>query len=41
MRQNLLKTLTAVEENLVQTKVKSTEGLLNFPTMPDEQLITL
>ncbi|HXK01636.1 MAG TPA: glycosyl hydrolase [Verrucomicrobiae bacterium] len=38
---DLLKKLTAVEESLVQTKVKSTEGVLNFPTMPDEQLISL
>jgi photosystem II stability/assembly factor-like uncharacterized protein len=41
LAEDLVKKLTAVEENLVQTKVRSTEGLLNFPTMPDEQLITL
>jgi photosystem II stability/assembly factor-like uncharacterized protein len=41
LAEDLLKKLTVLEENLVQTKVKSTEGLLNFPTMPDEQLISL
>jgi len=41
LAEDLLKKLTGVEESLVQTKVKSTEGLLNFPTMLDEQLITL
>ena len=39
--EELIKKLTSIEEQIVQTKVKSTEGLLNFPTMPDEQLITL
>jgi photosystem II stability/assembly factor-like uncharacterized protein len=39
--EDLIKKLTAMEEQLVQTKVKSTEGDLNFPTMLDEQLIYL
>ena len=39
--EELIKKLTAVEEQLVQTQVKSTEGDLNFPTMLDEQLIYL
>jgi hypothetical protein len=39
--EELIRKLTAIEEQIVQTKVKSTEGVLNFPTMPDEQLITL
>ena len=39
--EELIKKLTAVEEQLVQTKVKSTEGDLNFPTMIDEQMIYL
>jgi hypothetical protein len=39
--EDLVKKLTAMEELLVQTKVKSTEGDLNFPTMIDEQLIYL
>jgi hypothetical protein len=39
--EELVKKLTAVEEQLVQTKVKSTEGDLNFPTMLDEQLTYL
>jgi hypothetical protein len=39
--EDLVKKLTAMEELLVQTKVKSTEGDLNFPTMLDEQLIFL
>jgi photosystem II stability/assembly factor-like uncharacterized protein len=39
--EELIKKLTAVEEQLVQVKVKSTEGDLNFPTMLDEQLIYL
>jgi len=39
--EELIRKLTAIEEQIVQTKVKSTEGLLNFPTMPDEQFITL
>ena len=39
--EELIKKLTAVEEQLVQTKVKSTEGDLNFPTMLDEQLTYL
>ncbi len=38
---DLLRKLTAVEEQLVQTKIKSTEGDLNFPTMLDEQLTYL
>ena len=38
---DLIKKLTAVEEQLVQVKVKSTEGDLNFPTMLDEQLSAL
>ena len=33
-----MKKLTTLEEQLVQTKIKSTEGDLNFPTMLDEQL---
>jgi photosystem II stability/assembly factor-like uncharacterized protein len=37
----LVKKLTALEEQLVQTKIKSTEGDLNFPTMLDEQLTYL
>jgi hypothetical protein len=37
----LSKKLTALEEQMVQTKVKSTGGDLNFPTMLDEQLIYL
>jgi photosystem II stability/assembly factor-like uncharacterized protein len=36
--EELIKKLTAIEEALVQTKTKSTEGDLNFPTMLDEQL---
>jgi len=39
--EDLIRKLTGIEEQLVQTKVKSTEGTLNFPTMPDEQMITL
>src|SRR5581483_11178488 len=39
--EDLIKKLTELEEQLVQTKVKSTEGDLNFPTMLDEQLTYL
>lgn len=39
--EDLIKKLTAIEEALIQTKVKSTEGDLNYPTMLDEQLIFL
>ncbi len=39
--EDLMKKLTALEEQLVQTKTKSTEGDLNFPTMLDEQLTYL
>ncbi len=39
--EELLKKLSVLEERLVQTQVKSTEGDLNFPTMVDEQLIYL
>jgi hypothetical protein len=39
--EELVKKLTALEEQLVQTKIKSTEGDLNFPTMLDEQLTYL
>ena len=38
---DLIGKLTAVEEALVQTKIRSTEGDLNFPTMLDEQLTFL
>ena len=37
----LLKKMTAVEEKIIQTKMKSTEGDLRYPTMIDEQLIYL
>lgn len=37
----LIAKLTAIEEQLVQTKVRSTEGDLNFPTMVDEQMTYL
>ena len=37
----LLKKMTAVEEKIIQTKMKSTEGDLRYPTMIDEQLIAL
>jgi photosystem II stability/assembly factor-like uncharacterized protein len=39
--QALIAKLTSLEEKLIQTKMKSTEGDLNFPTMLDEQLISL
>jgi len=39
--EDLLKKLSAVEEKLIQTKMKSTEGDLRYPTMIDEQLIFL
>jgi photosystem II stability/assembly factor-like uncharacterized protein len=38
---DLLKKLSAVEEKIIQTKMKSTEGDLRYPTMIDEQLIYL
>jgi hypothetical protein len=38
---DLIAKLGALEEQLVQTKTKSTEGDLNFPTMLDEQLTYL
>jgi len=38
---DLIAKLGALEEQLVQTKIKSTEGDLNFPTMLDEQLTYL
>jgi hypothetical protein len=37
----LLKKISAVEEKIIQTKMKSTEGDLRYPTMIDEQLIFL
>jgi photosystem II stability/assembly factor-like uncharacterized protein len=37
----LIKKITAVEEKIIQTKMKSTEGDLRYPTMLDEQLIYL
>ena len=37
----LLKKISAVEEKIIQTKMKSTEGDLRYPTMLDEQLIFL
>jgi hypothetical protein len=37
----LLQKMTAVEEKIIQTKMKSTEGDLRYPTMIDEQLIYL
>jgi photosystem II stability/assembly factor-like uncharacterized protein len=37
----LLKKISAVEEKIIQTKMKSTEGDLRYPTMIDEQLIYL
>ena len=37
----LVKKLTALEDQVIQTKIKSTEGDLNFPTMLDEQLTAL
>jgi hypothetical protein len=37
----LTKKMTAVEEKIIQTKMKSTEGDLRYPTMIDEQLIYL
>ncbi|MBZ5640979.1 MAG: hypothetical protein LAO51_19750, partial [Acidobacteriia bacterium] len=37
----ITKSLTAVEEQLVQVKMKSTEGNLRFPSMLNEQLDTL
>jgi hypothetical protein len=37
----LVKKMTAVEEKIIQTKMKSTEGDLRYPTMIDEQLIAL
>ncbi len=39
--EDLARKLTAIEDQLVQTKIKSTEGDLNFPTMIDEQLAFL
>ena len=38
---DLLKKIAAVEEKMIQTKMKSTEGDLRYPTMIDEQLIFL
>jgi photosystem II stability/assembly factor-like uncharacterized protein len=37
----LLKKITAVEDKIIQSKMKSTEGDLRYPTMLDEQLISL
>jgi hypothetical protein len=37
----LLKKIGEVEENVIQTHMKSTEGDLRYPTMIDEQLISL
>jgi hypothetical protein len=37
----LLQKIAAVEEKIIQTKMKSTEGDLRYPTMIDEQLIGL
>ena len=37
----LLKKIGAVEEKHIQTRMKSTEGDLRYPTMIDEQLIYL
>jgi photosystem II stability/assembly factor-like uncharacterized protein len=37
----LLKKMAAVEEKIIQSKMKSTEGDLRYPTMIDEQLIYL
>ena len=37
----LLKKMTAVEDKIIQSKMKSTEGDLRYPTMIDEQLIYL
>jgi hypothetical protein len=37
----LLKRITAVEDKIIQSKMKSTEGDLRYPTMIDEQLIYL
>ena len=37
----LLKKIGALEEKIIQTKMKSTEGDLRFPAMLDEQLIWL
>ena len=38
---SLLKKIAAVEEKVMQVKMKSTEGDLRYPTMIDEQLIYL
>jgi photosystem II stability/assembly factor-like uncharacterized protein len=38
---DLLKKIAAVEEKVIQVKMKSTEGDLRYPTMIDEQLIYL
>jgi hypothetical protein len=38
---DLLKKIAAVEEKMIQVKMKSTEGDLRYPTMMDEQLIYL
>ena len=38
---DLLKKIGAVEDKIIQAKMKSTEGDLRFPTMIDEQLIYL
>ena len=37
----LLKKVSAVEDKIIQSKMKSTEGDLHYPTMIDEQLIYL
>jgi hypothetical protein len=37
----LLKKISAVEDKIIQSKMKSTEGDLRYPTMIDEQLIYL
>ena len=41
LKDELLKKIAAVEEKVIQTKMKSTEGDLRYPTMIDEQLIYL
>ncbi len=41
MADDLLKKIAAVEEKVIQAKMKSTEGDLRYPTMIDEQLIYL
>ena len=36
-----MKGIAAVEEKMIQTKMKSTEGDLHYPTMNGEQLVFL